>query len=93
MSSSTGKLLIHIIVLLQWTVLAAGAQATSEISNAVNHDYPKKHWKRLRKQDGALRLVGGRNEHEGEQAIPFSVPHGRTVQCVPNISRYSYDEQ
>lgn len=61
-----------LVLLLPWLFeFVCGEQqtitATNELSKVVKHDFPKKHWKRLKKQDGAIRLVGGRSEHEGIQ--------------------------
>lgn len=60
-SSFGGKLLL--VVALQWWTIACDDAV--DIANTVKLDYSKKHWKRLKKQDGAIRLVGGRGEHEG----------------------------
>lgn len=43
------------------------AHSTIEEAKAVKYSAIKKHHKRLNKQDGAIRLVGGEGEFEGER--------------------------
>lgn len=68
--------LIHTILLLNMLIVFAfGAQLKKTTSNAIQKEYTRKHWKRLKKQDGAVRLVGGRHEHEGMQIVISYINH------------------
>lgn len=43
------------------------SHSTLEEAQQINHSPAKKYKKKLRKEDGAIRLVGGLNDYEGEQ--------------------------
>lgn len=57
-----GKVLV-VFAILQCISFALGHSNTIEFNNVIKHE--NKHWKRLKKHDGAIRLVGGRSEFEG----------------------------
>lgn len=66
MASPSGKLLLlSIVLILQLVIFVCGEHRTIDAAKINKHNSAKKHWKKLKKQDGAIRLVGGRNEHEG----------------------------
>lgn len=66
MALPSGKsLLLSIVLILQLVIFVWGEHRTIDAAKINKHLSAKKHWKKLKKQDGAIRLVGGRNEHEG----------------------------
>lgn len=65
--SDFNTILIQLILVLQiLLVIFCSAHETIEEAKAAKHATIKKYYKKLRKQDGAIRLIGGRNEYEGE---------------------------
>lgn len=51
--------------------VAVLAHTTLEEAQQINHSPAKKYSKKLRKEDGAIRLVGGSNDYEGKQLNDF----------------------
>lgn len=58
------------VILLHVLVAAALAHTSVEEAKAAKHSSIKKYHKKLKKQDGAIRLIGGSGEHEGKRRIP-----------------------
>lgn len=57
-----------------------GAHRTLDEAKAARERLVKKHMKRLRKEEGAIKLVGGANEYEGNRVIPQV--NGKKVICI-----------
>lgn len=55
------------VILLYVIISAALAHTSVEEAKAAKHGSIKKYHKKLKKQDGAIRLVGGSDDHEGEK--------------------------
>lgn len=59
--------IVFILLLLICTINSTiQAHETIEEAKAAKHVHIKKYYKKLQKQDGAIRLIGGRSEYEGE---------------------------
>lgn len=61
----TGRILWCSALLIQFSSLAL-SHSTLEEATQVNRSPAKKYKKKLRKEEGAIRLVGGSNDYEGE---------------------------
>lgn len=62
MASVFRKILV-VVFIFHWVTPVPGHPDDIEFKKVIKHE--KKHWKRLQKKDGAIRLVGGRSELEG----------------------------
>lgn len=62
-----------------------GAHRTLDEAKAARERLVKKHMKRLRKEEGAIKLVGGANEYEGNRVI--SQVNGKKVICIFKIKK------
>lgn len=60
------SVLFKILIILQLGIAMAVDHLTVEEAKTVKHNSIKKYHKKLKKQDGAIRLVGGENDFEGD---------------------------
>lgn len=74
------KLLCSVII-LHVLISASLAHTTVEEAKAAKHSSIKKYHKKLKKQDGAIRLFGGSADHEG---IFLKCEFGNKSNCVVN---------
>lgn len=56
---------VLLVILVLESIPANGVHRTLDEAKAARERLVKKHLKRLRKEEGAIKLVGGANEYEG----------------------------
>lgn len=59
------KIVFRVLLLHALIIVSLGHTSVEEAKEA-KHSSIKKYHKKLKKQDGAIRLIGGLGEHEGE---------------------------
>lgn len=59
--------------------LICQAHSSVEEAKAARHNAVRKYHKKLKKQEGALRLVGGQNEYEGDLCLCFFLSPPRHI--------------
>lgn len=64
----TDRIFCYAVILLQCSscILSIHLTALDEVTQTVNASPAKKYRKKLRKEEGAIRLVGGSNDYEGK---------------------------
>lgn len=60
------RALLCSVILFYVLISASMGHTTVEEAKAAKHSSIKKYHKKLKKQDGAIRLIGGSGDHEGE---------------------------
>lgn len=68
---TTGHILYGIVIYLQCSTWALSHHSTLEEAKQINASPARKYKKKLRKEEGAIRLVGGSNEYEGMWLLQF----------------------
>lgn len=58
--------LLHSVIIVHMLISVSLAHKTVEEAKAAKHNSIKKYHKKLRKQDGAIRMIGGSGDHEGK---------------------------
>lgn len=61
------RALLLSVIILHALISVSLAHTTVEEAKAAKHSSIKKYQKKLKKQDGAIRLIGGSGDHDGKR--------------------------
>lgn len=76
----TGHIIWCIVISIGFSTLAASHSSVEEALQ-INRSPAKKYRKKLRKEEGAIRLVGGSNDYEGKT---YQFRHPAKIKSIQN---------
>lgn len=64
--------ILYLAIFLEFLLLVR-SQTVNDETNVTSHSPAKKYHKKLRKEEGAIRLVGGQNDYEGNTILFYAI--------------------